>query len=456
MNINFKSATLKFSISGMRGLFPEDIHAGNIAGVLLAFHSSLKKGPVALARDNRPTGPAMEKIVAGVLQSLGRDVYILGIVPTPSIKAYVKKNKLAGGIMISASHNPVHYTALKFIKEQGYFFEKKENDLLMSHMKKKDISNHSWGSYKVQGKLFEAEVDCINMHIEEVLQKVFPSGKVPRSNIKVALDTLGACATNIAPRLLEKMGIKYVSLFPEIHNDFPRPPEPVAASLAKLGKLVLAEKCDIGFAFDPDADRLAIVGADGKAIGEELTLPLAMMEALKRKPGNVVVNLSSSLYNEFAAEKNKSKVFRSSVGEANVVSMMNKKKAVFGGEGNGGVIDPDISSYGRDSIAGMGWILANMISSGSSIKQMVAKFPSYYMKKEAIKGDAGKVKVMAGLVRKAFPQWKMDTSDGYHFLSPQKEGWIHIRPSNTEPVVRILAEAADKGLLKKLLDTVRS
>jgi phosphomannomutase len=439
----------------MRGLFPQDINAGNIAETIYAFHSTVKPGPVALARDNRSTGEAIENILTGIFQSLGREVHKLGVVPTPTIKAWVQDRKLPGGIMISASHNPATYTAFKFIKQGGFFFEKKENDQLVSHLKNATNAD-VWGNYQKQGQVVDAHAASIELHVASVVKKVFPSGKAPANKLKIGLDTLGACATEIIPHFLDRIGVKYVTLFPEILYNFPRPPEPVAASLVKLSKFVVDNQCDIGFAFDPDADRLAIVDPDGKPIGEELTLPLAMMKALNGKKGNVVVNLSSSLYNEYAAGQNNCKVFRSKVGEANVVELMKSKKALFGGEGNGGVIDPGIPSYGRDSLAGVAWILSLMIDSKKSLPGLLENFPEYFMKKEAVKGDAKTVAKISKKIAKLYPDWILDTSDGNHFLAPDLSGWVHIRSSNTEPILRILAEANSKKLLADLLNAARA
>jgi len=454
MKINLQSPTLKFSVSGMRGLFPGDINACNIAEIIHAFHKTVKPGAVALARDNRSTGEAIENILTGIFQSLGREVHKLGVVPTPTIKAYVHDKKLPGAIMISASHNPATYTAFKFIKQGGFFFEKEENEQLAANLQNA-AKNEDWGDYRRQGAALDAHEASIDLHIQAVLKRVFPSGKAGKNNLKVALDTLGACATDILPRFLDKIGIRYVSLFPEILYNFPRPPEPVAASLSKLSRFVVDNKCDIGFAFDPDADRLAIVGPDGKPIGEELTLPLAMMKSLSGKKGAVVVNLSSSLYNEYAAGLNGCRVYRSKVGEANVVELMKKKKAVFGGEGNGGVIDPDIPSFGRDSLAGVAWILRLLLDTKKSLPQLMENFPAYFMKKEAVTGDAALQAKLADKIEREFPGWIKDTSDGCHFLAPDLSGWIHIRSSNTEPVIRILAEAGSKKLLARLLEITR-
>lgn len=439
----------------MRGLFPEDLNGGNISDIIHAFHQTLKKGDIAIARDNRPTGKAMEQIVSGILLSMGRNVHNLGLVPTPTIKAFVNEKNLAGGIMISASHNPVQYTAFKFIMQNGFFFDSGANNLLRKNIGL-DLKNDQWGNYKNQGNLSDAHDMAIDLHINSIFKKVFPKGVPQKTNLKVAIDTLGACATGIADKFLAKTGVRFVSLFPEVCYDFPRPPEPVEKSLKKLSAFVLKEKCDLGFAFDPDADRLALVDHMGKAIGEELTLPIAMLEALNRKKGNVVVNLSSSLYNESAAESLGSKVYRSKVGEANVVELMRTRKAVFGGEGNGGVIDPDIPSFGRDSISAMAWILAHMMRTKKSLNQIVSEFKPYFMKKEVIKAPAESVNIISQQFKKSFPDWILNSSDGFHFISPEKNAWLHIRSSNTEPVIRVIAEADSKSLLNQILACVKS
>lgn len=451
MTLNTKSPTLKFSVSGMRGLFGTDLHPGNIPAIINALHQSLPPGKIAIARDNRPTGIAIEQIVAGVAAALGRDIDLLGLVPTPTIKNHINLNKLAGGVMISASHNPVEYTAFKFIKKGGLFFDEKDNKRLHEAIKKETFNC----SITKQGSLNNRHNEAVAQHIESILQKVPINRKSP-PKLRVAIDTLGACAHPIAPKLLETLKIKYFSLFPEIHYSFPRGPEPVAASLKKLGKFVVENRCDIGFAFDPDADRLAVVNSSGKPIGEELTLPLAILEAMKTRKGDLVVNLSSSFYNNIASKAYKRKVYRSKVGEANVVSLMSKRKAGFGGEGNGGVIDPKIPSYGRDALAAMAWILALLINNKRTLESYIAELGQLSMEKIAIKGDQKVLHKITKRLEKQLKGWEINREDGIHFSNPEINSWIHIRSSNTEPVIRIIAETPSPKSLKELLALARS
>ncbi|MES0490792.1 MAG: phosphoglucosamine mutase [Leptospirales bacterium] len=443
MKLNLNSPTLKFSVSGLRGVYPDDINPENATAIIAAFEATIGKGGIAIARDNRPTGAALEDIVSGSLAALGRNVYKCGIIPTPTLKAFINKEKLAGGIMISASHNPIQYNAFKFIKKQGYFFEKTENDKFIAALKK----GSSWGSYQKQGSLYQSKETSSALHIESILSNM-PKVQSPKK-IKVAIDTLGACATDIVPMFLDKMNIPWVSLFPKILPGFPRGPEPVPSALKKLGKFVTENRCDIGFAFDPDADRLALVNANGQPLGEELTLPLAMSQALLTQKGNVVVNLSTSYYNNIVAESLGSKVIRSEVGEANVVSTMIKSKAIFGGEGNGGVIDPQIPSFGRDSLSGIAWIL-QILRSGLSIDNIISNWPRLHMKKMAVPGDKKMYKLYAQKLKKELKGWHLDVRDGFHFSAPGGLPWIHLRPSNTEPVIRIIAESDKPTDIQKL------
>jgi len=452
MKLNLQSKTLKFSVSGLRGVYPDDLNPENIPSLVAAYHKTIGSGDIAIARDTRPTGAAIEKLVEGTLTALGRNVHMLGIVPTPTIKAYVAEKKLAGAIMISASHNPVQYNAFKFIQKGGFFFDEEKNRLWLNFLNEK----LSWGSYQKQGKSIDAHKEAIQLHIQYVIKRVFPDLKTVKNkkNIRVALDTLGACATEIIPEMLKELGIQYEMLFPDFENNFPRPPEPVEASLSKLKKLVREKKCDLGLAYDPDADRLALVDNEGNAIGEELTLPLSMMQALGEKKGAVVVNLSSSYYNNHVATQMGCKIIRSKVGEAHVVTSMLKNRAVFGGEGNGGVIDPLIPSLGRDSISGTAWILSLLLESKKSVTEIVDTLPRYYMKKIALKCEKKEFDQLVKKIENIRTDWIINKLDGYHFSAKEGLPWIHLRSSNTEPIVRIIIETSSKNELKSLLQKI--
>ena len=451
--LNLKSKTLKFSISGLRGYFPEDINPENIPKIVYAYHKTLPKGAIAVASDNRPTRDVMREITIGTLLALGRDVYSIGIVPTPSIKAFVKDNKLAGGLMISASHNPVRYNAFKFIKKDGYFFAEKENKKWLENLN----TSAEWNLHSKQGKLFENKnQDAFDNHINQVLKNIpIDLVKLKKKKLKVAIDTVAACATYIIPELLTKLGVDFTSIYTEVESHFPRQAEPTPVALKKLKEFVVKENCDIGFAFDPDADRLAIVDNTGEAIGEEYTLPLSMLKALDYRSGSIVVNLSSSYLNQWVAEKFSRKFFKSKVGEANVLEKMMKIKAGFGGEGNGGVIDPKISSLGRDSLSGVVWILFLLSTEEKPLNEIIKTMPTLFMKKTKIENLSQKqLKAFYSKLEKEFKGWNFNHDDGLFISDKKGIPWIHLRPSNTEPIVRLMVEAESKKELNALISQI--
>lgn len=434
-----ESATLKFSISGLRGVYPQDISPDKWVEYVRAYAAVLPPGPVALSRDARATGPALAKIAGAVLNLLGRDVHDLGLLPTPTIKAYVKMQKLAGGLMVSASHNPAEYNALKFIKKGGFFFDAEDNTRFAEALENPD----HWGSPRMQGKWYEAQRNAMELHIKSILKVA----KKPRRKLRAVIDPVASCGGQIALTLLQHLGVETTAIHLAEAPEFPRPPEPVPAALKKLSAAVRKYRADVGFAFDPDADRLALVDEKGRAIGEEYTLPLAILSAAR--PGTVVVaNLSTSMLSERAALMRKCRFIRSAVGEANVVAAMQKAKAIFGGEGNGGVIDARVPSFGRDALTGVAHIVSLLGSDKKKLSDYVAMLPPYFMVKDVRRNvnEQAMQRAVANF-QSAFPDTKLDTRDGYHFSGTLKSGssyWLHLRASNTEPVVRIIAESVSK------------
>ncbi|MBX3722106.1 MAG: phosphoglucosamine mutase [Turneriella sp.] len=446
--MKYDSPTLKFSISGLRGVYPADISPDKWVEYVRAFSATLPAGAIAIARDARATGPALINIAAGVLTLLGREVHDLGLVPTPTIKAYVKAKKLAGGLMVSASHNPAEYNALKFIGKDGFFFDAAANARFSEALD----GWAEWGSYKVQGKIIAAHDAAIALHAASIAKVV----KKPKRRLKVVIDPVGSCGGEIAVYLLKKLGIKFEAIHLAETNEFPRPPEPTAEALGKLGAAVRKHKADIGFAFDPDADRLSLVDEKGRAIGEEYTLPLAILAAAK--PGGVIVaNLSTSMLTESAARLKKCKFVRSTVGEANVVAEMLRTKSLFGGEGNGGVIDARVPSFGRDALTGMAHVLALVASAKKPLSFWVASLPRFQMVKAVRKGvSAEAIEAAAQKAMAIVDGAKLDTRDG-SYISGKIAGspvWIHLRASNTEPVVRIIAEAASQKEIDIMLKAI--
>ncbi len=447
--LNFSSPTLKVSISGLRGVFPDDLNAGNLPQLLEAFSRSLPPGDIAIARDNRPTGQAFLSIAAGVFASLGRNVYNLGLLPTPGIKAYTKINNLAGAVMLSASHNPVVYSGLKFIRAEGFFFDEKLNAQFLRNL---SSQSQLWGNLESIGVIYDKTKEAVDLYIHSILD----STGMFHSGLCVAIDPVGSCAIGSAPALLQKLGARVVTIHGQETNYFPRPPEPTADALSDLSEAVRHNNCDIGFAFDPDADRLSIVDEKGNPLGEEYTLPLALLAALPERKGNVVVNLSTSHLNQFVAEKFGRTLYRSKVGEANVVDDMIAHSAAFGGEGNGGVIDPGINSFGRDALAGVAWILKLLARENKPLSEIVSKLPSLAMEKSklALK-DPLEIHHLYEKARDVFPDFAANTSDGLHLSAAGGLPWIHIRPSNTEPIVRIIAEGATPEETASLIDRLK-
>lgn len=463
--INFSSPTLKFSVSGLRGLYPSDLNLYNMLPMLQAFSFTVGTGDIAVARDTRKSGEAVYHLVSAVLTACGHNVHHLGILPTPTLKAYVNEKKLSGGIMVSASHNPIQYNAFKFIKQQGFFFGQEENLLWKSHVESLlEADVFDWKeSLQVGRVLPHCQRKAQNLHIERVINSVFPEDFLQAhsqalASLKVAIDPVGACASKIIPVLLEKLGIAYVAVNADFSDTFPRKAEPTTDALQQLTHLVKEEKCDIGFAFDPDADRLALVDENGNVAGEEYTLVLALWQVLQERQGNCVVNLSSSWLNRYVCEKNNSNIFLSEVGEANVVKEMLQKKAVFGGEGNGGIIDPEVPSLGRDSLSGVAWILRLLLAQKKSLSSLLQELPSVVMSKRTLKleeetdANANDLKSLAQKIEKSgfFADGILDRRDGYHFSAKNGLPWLHMRASNTEPIVRLIAEAATGEELDKI------
>lgn len=451
MSLDFSSPTLKFSVSGLRGLYPQDIHLHNILEIVYSFAQSVSTGDIALARDTRPSGEAIYHLAVSVLLACSRNVHLLGIVPTPTIKNYVKSKNLAGGIMISASHNPMQYNAFKFIKAKGFFFEEQDNQTWKNNLSQQ---HKNWDAK--MGKLYShKQTEANTLHIEQVLASVFHKNLPNFSSLKVAIDPVSACASKIIPELFKKLNISFVSVHDKFADEFPRQAEPTAPALTALSDLVIKQKCDIGFAFDPDADRLALVDETGTPLGEEYTLPLVLSSVFKERSGTCVVNLSSSWLNRYVCDKNNITLFLSKVGEANVVTKMLEKQAVFGGEGNGGVIDPQINSMGRDSLAGVAWILRLLIESEKSLSQLAKQLPDVVMIKKAL--PLQNLETWQKNLTAYFTNMILDKSDGFHFRTKETGlPWFHIRPSNTEPIVRLIVEGENQSQVENLITQIES
>ncbi len=432
-------APLMKSVSGIRGIVGESFTPDLLISAGAAFAKYAKYGTVVVGRDSRPTGEAVALNIISVLLLSGCDVVDIGVVPTPTVQVMVEELKAAGGIVISASHNPVEWNALKLINSSGTFLSPADIAKLFAEMEKKP----AFKKWDRVGKL-SVNRDADSVHIKKVLD-VVDVNLIKKKKFHVVLDSVNGAGSVITPELLKILGCRISMINCTPDGIFPRGAEPLPENLTQLSEAVIKSGADIGFAQDPDADRLAIVDEKGKPLGEEYTVTMAADHLLQKEKGRVVVNLSTTKAVEDIAAKHGVQFARAKVGEINVVEEMKKKGARIGGEGNGGVISPEIH-LGRDSLAGIVYILEMMALRNKKISDIMKEMPAYHMKKGKVtlKPGAPIKDIMAGISEKFIGE-KISQIDGLRidFRKNQdfKNGWVHLRSSNTEPVFRIIAES---------------
>jgi phosphomannomutase len=430
-----KTGRLMISVAGIRGVVGDSLTPDVVASYAAAFGTFLGRGRVVLGRDSRLSGPILEMAAEAGLRSSGCDVVKLGIVPTPTVQLMVKLLKARGGIAVTASHNPPQWNALKFIGRGGEFLDRETG--------REFLGLHGEGriEYAPYDKLGMASdhQGAVSQHVERILALPFiPIAKIRKKKFKVVVDTCHGAGGPIFQELLDRLGCKTLSLHPETTGDFSRPIEPLARNLSELEAAVKKLRADAGFATDADVDRLSIVTEKGKAIGEECTLALAASWRLANKRGLVVTNLSTSRMVDDIAAKLGGRVLRTAVGEANVVAAMKKGRAVLGGEGNGGVIVPELQ-HARDASAAMAMIMGMMAESGGKLSKLASGLPAYHMVKETFPCETPAVAVKKVAV--FFHDRPQDHTDGVKIFFDH--GWLHVRGSGTEPIVRAIAESAD-------------
>ncbi|HPS85427.1 MAG TPA: phosphoglucosamine mutase [Spirochaetota bacterium] len=433
-----KSPLMK-SVSGIRGIVGESFTPELLASAGSAFAKFTNYGTVVVGRDSRPTGEAVSMNLVSVLLLAGCNVVDIGIVPTPTVQVMVEELNAAGGIVLSASHNPVEWNALKLINSHGTFLTPAEIKKLFKYMDA-PVSFRRWDK---MGKLTKNN-NAGEIHLKRIF-KIIDSKKIRESKLHVVLDSVNGAGSIITPDFLRQLNCKVTEINCTPDGLFPRGAEPLPENLKQLSEAVIKNKADIGFAQDPDADRLAIVDENGKPLGEEYTIALVADHILARKKGSVVVNLSTTRAVEDVALKYKVPFFRAKVGEINVVEEMKKREALIGGEGNGGVISPEVH-LGRDSLAGIAYILEMMSSKKKKISEIMKDMPEYYMKKGKVTlGAKSDVNGILDKIKNQFKGEKISSIDGLRidFIKNEKfkNGWVHLRSSNTEPIFRIITEA---------------
>lgn len=444
-------ATLMSSISGIRGIVGNGLDPEIIIKYTKAYAEFIGSGKVVIGRDARITGEMVNQITTGTLLAKGIDVVDIGICPTPTVQFNVKKLKAQGGIAISASHNPNEWNALKLLNGTGQFLSPAEYVQMQKFLADGQSNYKSWdkiGKWTEYSKGIQNHIDAIFdlgiIYVEEIRKKRF----------KVLVDCVNGAGAYILPDFLKEFGCEVIEMNCEKTGIFPRTPEPLPENLTETMKRVKSAKVDFGIVVDPDVDRLVLISDKGEPFIEENTITQIVQFILSRKKGNVVVNLSTTRAVDDIAAKYGCSVFRSPVGEANVVKKMKEVNAVIGGEGSGGIIFPELH-YGRDALVGIALTLQYLSDYGKSISELKKELPQYFIVKKKIEVTKNPDEVISKLTDN-FSNQKINTEDGLRV--DFDDHWVHFRKSNTEPIVRIIVEAKSEskaeGLSKKYFNDI--
>jgi len=445
---------LIISVSGMRGIVGENLTASVAADYGCAFGTFLKENhvgkkvrlSVCVGRDSRPSGQELGSAVAEGLCKVGIDVIDLRIVTTPCVGIMLRELGCAGGVVVTASHNPGQYNGIKLLLSNGiappsdaaeqikqYFFDKH-----FGFVDSSDCGNIT----------SDEQTDTI--HIAKVLA-IVDRGAIAEKKFKVVMDSVNGAGGRVTKKMLAELGCEVSAINDEPTGLFAHGPEPTAENLKGLCEVVKAKGAEVGFAQDPDADRLAIVDENGNYIGEEYSLALAAKYIFSKKTGRAATNLSTSRMIDDVAERAGGQVIRTAVGEANVAAAMLEHDCIIGGEGNGGVIDLRVGPV-RDSLVGIALVLQLMTETRKTISQLVSEIGGYYMSKDKFAADKSQARRILDSAKKTFTDAKLNISDGCRF--DFDDGWLHLRTSNTEPVMRIIIEARDMRTAEKYVDVV--
>ena len=438
--------TLIKSISGIRGtiggpvgdgLSPVDVVKFTSAyAKIIRKSATIKTNKIVVGRDARLSGEMVEKLVVGTLMGMGFDVVNIGLASTPTTELAVTMEGACGGIILTASHNPKQWNALKLLNEKGEFLNKEEGEEVLALAENDD---YEYVEVTELGK--EIKKDYTEKHIEAVLGlKLVDIEAIKNANFKVALDCVNSVGGIILPKLLNALGVNTVtSLYGEPTGDFQHNPEPLEKNLQDIMNLMTKGENDVAFVVDPDVDRLAIICENGEMFGEEYTLVSVADYVLSHTPGNTVSNLSSTRALSDVTRAHGGSYEAAAVGEVNVVTKMNATNAIIGGEGNGGVIYPE-SHYGRDALVGIALFLSHLAHKAMKVSELRKTYPAYFISKQKIElSPAIDVDAILKQVEEKFASEKVNTIDGVKIDFPEK--WVHLRKSNTEPIIRIYSEA---------------
>lgn len=434
---------LMVSVSGVRGRVAAPLTPELMAGIAAAFGGFLRRegsqGPVFVGRDSRTSGPMFQRAVVAGLQSVGVDVVTLGVVPTPTLLLAVEEAGAAGGICVTASHNPAEWNALKLVSGEGIFLDAELSGRFREFLTQEDPPRAGWEGIGT----VRDDPDAWDRHLERILDLPHVEVDAIRDRgLHVAVDCVHGAGGPVVSELLQALGCTWEGIGMEADGRFPRDPEPTAANLSDLGALVRRSGAEIGLAIDPDADRLSLVDETGTPMGEDLTLALAAAAVLRRTPGPVVTNLSTSQVVEDVARAHDASVFRAPVGEVNVARAMQKAGAVVGGEGNGGVILSALH-HTRDAPLAVALILQHLVDEGTTASRAAGRWPVYEIVKTKVEFPRNALPDAYAALGDDLEADETDTSDGLRLTWSRSRSWLHVRPSGTEPVVRLIAEAPD-------------
>ena len=438
------------SISGVRGLTDLDLTPQASIAYARALNFFYPKGVIICGRDSRPSGEEIQNEMTNEFIRLGRTVIDCGIVPTPTVQFMVHNTEAVGGFIVTASHNPIEWNGLKFLRSDSTFFHSEDCEKLFNLVdQNKDCED------SIEPGIIWPEKNAIQKHVISCVSiSCIDLNRIQKRKFKIVIDAINGAGANALPILLESLGCEVIELNCEPDGNFTRGTEPLPENLNDLSQMVVNHKADAGFAIDPDADRLALVDEIGKPLGEEYTLVIAADGYLKetQRIEKFVVNLSTSLALEKLAETYKSSVIRSAVGEINVVNKMNEVESKMGGEGNGGVILRE-SHLGRDSMIAATMILNRMSLSGSTLGEIHASLPQFVIVKDKISIQGIDFDNVIKKVTLLFDNSEIDTADGIKFTWDDR--WVHLRKSNTEPIMRIYAEAPNHKQALELVTRIK-
>ncbi len=457
------------SVSGIRGtiggkpgdnLTPIDVVKFTTAYVyLMQKRLGKQKLKIVVGRDARLSGIQVLNLVSGTLSGMGADIINIGLATTPTTEIAVTEENADGGIILTASHNPKQWNALKLLNEKGEFLSADDGKELLEYVDYK-FNEITYAEIEEIGKI--SEKDYLQKHIDLILENEFVDIEaIKNANFKVAIDAVNSVGGISIPVLLKALGVKNtIELYCKPTGDFPHNPEPLPENLTEISKVIKEQKADVGFVVDPDVDRLAIVNEDGTMFGEEYTLVAVADYILSKQKGNTVSNLSSTRALRDVTKKYGGNYSTSAVGEVNVVEEMKKVNAVIGGEGNGGVIFPPLH-YGRDSLIGIALFLTHLAKSGKACSELRATYPEYYISKNKVEltPDTDVDRILLRIKEKYEQESdvKITTIDGVKL--DFNEGWVHLRKSNTEPIIRIYAESKSvkqaEAFAKMIMDQIK-